>query len=106
MGGSRGARVFPKSRGGPRCATFAGAKAFFIQRGSTMTAAASPRVLPCGDTALAVEFGQAIDLAVNARVLALDARVVQGVPGVVETVPTYRSLLVHYDPAVTDFDTL
>jgi KipI family sensor histidine kinase inhibitor len=71
-----------------------------------MTAAASPRVLPCGDTALAVEFGQAIDLAVNARVLALDARVVQGVPGVVETVPTYRSLLVHYDPAVTDFDTL
>jgi KipI family sensor histidine kinase inhibitor len=71
-----------------------------------MTAAASPRVLPCGDTALAVEFGQAIDLVVNARVLALDARVVQGVPGVVETVPTYRSLLVHYNPAVTDFDTL
>ena len=71
-----------------------------------MTAAASPRVLPCGDTALAVEFGEAIDPAVNACVLALDARVAQGVPGVVETVPTYRSLLVHYDPVVTDFDTL
>jgi len=71
-----------------------------------MTAAASPRVLPCGDTALAVEFGDAVDPVVNARVLALDARVAQGVPGVVETVPTYRSLLVHYDPAVTDFDTL
>jgi len=71
-----------------------------------MTAAASPRVLPCGDTALAVEFGEAIDPAVNACVLALDARVAQGIPGVVETVPTYRSLLVHYDPVVTDFDTL
>jgi KipI family sensor histidine kinase inhibitor len=71
-----------------------------------MTAAASPRVLPCGDTALAVEFGEAIDPAVNACVLALDARVAQGIPGVVETVPTYRSLLVHYDPDVTDFDTL
>ena len=37
---------------------------------------------------------------------ARDARVAQGIPGVVETVPTYRSLLVHYDPVVTDFDTL
>ena len=71
-----------------------------------MTAAASPRVLPCGDTALAVEFGEAIDPAVNACVLALDARVAQGIPGVVETVPTYRSLLVHYDPEQIDFDRL
>ncbi len=71
-----------------------------------MDAAASPRVLPCGDTALTVEFGDAIDPAVHARVLALDARVNQGVPGVVETVPTYRALLVHYDPTATDFDAL
>lgn len=65
-----------------------------------------PRVLPCGDTALTVEFGDAIDPVLNARVLALDARVAEGVPGVVETVPTYRSLLVHYDPVSTDFDAL
>jgi KipI family sensor histidine kinase inhibitor len=71
-----------------------------------MDALASPRILPCGDTALAVEFGSEIDPAINARVLALDARVNQGVPGVVETVPTYRSLLVHYDPSATDFDAL
>ena len=71
-----------------------------------MDAAASPRVLPCGDTALAVEFGGEIDPATNARVLALDARVSRGVPGVIETVPTYRSLLVHYDPVATDFDAL
>jgi KipI family sensor histidine kinase inhibitor len=64
-----------------------------------------PRLLPAGDAALVVEFGEAIDPGLNARVLALDGRVA-GLPGVVETVPTYRSLLVHYDPAATDFRTL
>src|SRR5215213_2011192 len=64
------------------------------------------RILPCGDAALIVEFGDTIDPALNARVLALDARVGEGVAGVVETVPTYRSLLVHYDPVATDFDSL
>lgn len=67
---------------------------------------ASPRILPCGDAALAVEFGSTIDPRLNARVLALDARIAEGVPGIVETVPTYRSLLVHYDPVLTDFTTL
>jgi 5-oxoprolinase (ATP-hydrolysing) subunit B len=70
-----------------------------------MQASAAPRLLPCGDAALVVQFGGEIDPALNARVLALDARVA-GITGVVETVPTYRSLLVHYDPAVTDFRTL
>jgi KipI family sensor histidine kinase inhibitor len=65
-----------------------------------------PRILPCGDTALAIEFGHEIDPRLNARVLALDARAGAGVGGVIETVPTYRSLLVHYDPSVTDFETL
>jgi len=65
-----------------------------------------PRILPCGDAALAVEFGSTIDPRLNARVLALDARVNAGVAGVVETVPTYRSLLVHYDPVATEFETL
>jgi KipI family sensor histidine kinase inhibitor len=71
-----------------------------------MDAPRLPRILPCGDTALTVEFGRDIDPAVNARVLALDACVGRGLPGVVETVPTYRSLLVHYDPVATDFATL
>lgn len=62
----------------------------------------APRILPCGDAALAVEFGDTVDPRLNAKVLALDARA-KGLAGVVETVPTYRSLLVHYDPTVTDF---
>lgn len=56
-----------------------------------------------GDTALVVEFGDRIERGLSDGVLALSARVRAGaVPGVVETVPTYRSLLVHFDPRVTD----
>ncbi|CAH1650734.1 MAG: 5-oxoprolinase subunit PxpB [Chelatococcus sp.] len=62
-----------------------------------------PRVRPCGDTALTVEFGDAVDPALNAKVLALDeALKARPLAGVVETVPTYRSLLVHLDPVAAD----
>jgi len=66
-----------------------------------------PRILPSGDSAITVEFSRDIDDAANQRVLALD-RTLAGEPvaGVTETVPTYRSLLVHYDPERIDFDTL
>lgn len=66
-----------------------------------MQLANAPRLLPCGDSALVVQFGEEIDPALNAKVLALDARA-GGLPGIVEMVPTYRSLLVHYDPTATD----
>jgi KipI family sensor histidine kinase inhibitor len=60
---------------------------------------APPRILPSGDAALTVEFGRAIDPAVNRQVLNLDRNLArETIAGVVETVPTYRSLLVHYDP--------
>lgn len=60
-----------------------------------------PRFLANGDTALAVEFGQSIDRAVAGRVVAL-ARALneESIDGVVETVPTYRSLLIHFDPDI------
>ena len=63
-----------------------------------------PRILPCGDAALAVEFGDRVDEAINGRVLSLDRALADAaVPGVTETVPTYRSLLVHYDPLVVSY---
>src|SRR5215813_8486312 len=66
-----------------------------------------PRLLPSGDRAIAVEFAKTIDDAANARVLTLDrALTAAKVAGVTETVPTYRSLLVHYDPVQIDFDAL
>ncbi len=59
----------------------------------------APRYLPAGDQGLVVEYGDAIDPATNRRVrdlfLALHAA---SIPGIVDLVPTYRSLLVNYDP--------
>ncbi len=66
-----------------------------------------PRLLPSGDSAITVEFSRHIDDAANRRVLALDRAIArEPIPGVTETVPTYRSLLVHYDPLQIDFETL
>src|SRR5450631_1659359 len=66
-----------------------------------------PRLLPSGDNAITVEFSRDIDDAANQRVLALDAMLArEAIAGVTETVPTYRSLLVHYDPEQVDFDSL
>jgi len=63
----------------------------------------APRFLPLGDAGLVVEFGgdEISDLA-NAAVLALRLVVDAKPPrGVRETVPTYRSLLIVYDPVTT-----
>ena len=67
----------------------------------------APRLLACGDTAFTIEFGAAIDADVSARVLALDAALARAPqPGLVETVPTYRSLTVHLDPLAADPEAL
>jgi len=58
-----------------------------------------PRYLPAGESALVVEFGDTIDPKIHDRVLALDAAIGQANwEGVTETVPTYRSLMIHFDP--------
>jgi KipI family sensor histidine kinase inhibitor len=58
-----------------------------------------PRVQPVGDAALTVELGDGISAAVAARVRALDAALGRDPPpGFRESVPTYRSLLVLFDP--------
>jgi KipI family sensor histidine kinase inhibitor len=64
-------------------------------------------MLPSGDSAITVEFSRDIDDAASQQVLALDrALAKQVIAGVTETVPTYRSLLVHYDPVQIGFDAL
>ena len=58
-----------------------------------------PRYLPAGESALVVEFGDTIDPKIHDRVLALDAAISQANwEGVTETVPTYRSLMIHFYP--------
>src|SRR3981081_1240536 len=59
------------------------------------------RVLNAGDTAIVVEFGESIDRRLSTWVLALARRLDEArLDGIVETVPTFRSLLVHYDPLI------
>jgi KipI family sensor histidine kinase inhibitor len=56
---------------------------------------------------MSVELGEEISAEVNTRVRALEYLVDQkALPGVVETVPSYRSLLVYYDPSVVGYDAL
>jgi KipI family sensor histidine kinase inhibitor len=57
------------------------------------------RFLPCGDTAFSMEFGAKIDRAINAKVVALYKKAQhKTVDGIVELIPTFRSLLVCFDP--------
>lgn len=62
-----------------------------------------PVIRPLGDQALSVEFGDRIDAAVLSRVHAFDAAVnCAGLPGVSETIPTYRGVTLVLDPLVAD----
>lgn len=57
------------------------------------------RLLDAGERALVVEFGSTVDPEINGKVLALDVALnAAKVEGIRETVPTYRSLMIHYDP--------
>jgi len=60
-----------------------------------------------GDSGFLVEYGEGIDPEVNARVRSMDM-VLASHPlvGVREVIPTYRSLLILYDPLQTDPDQL
>jgi inhibitor of KinA len=68
---------------------------------------ASARYLPFGDSALLVEFGNAINLEINRKAIALNRAIMKAeIHGVEELVPTYRSLLVRYDPLKTTYEQL
>jgi len=57
------------------------------------------RFLPAGDCGVVVEFGDQISIEINNQVRALALALAEAkIPGLVEVVPTYRSLGVQYDP--------
>jgi len=64
------------------------------------------RFLPAGDLAVMVEFDQPIDAALSRRLRALETLALREIPGIVETVPSFRALLVYYDPRVIGYDAL
>jgi len=58
-----------------------------------------PRFLSGGDRAVFIEFGDSIDPEANQHVTDLKRAIeAADIPGVVESVPTYRSLLVYFEP--------
>ena len=58
-----------------------------------------PRFFPAGDLALVAELGDTISPEINRRVRSLTGALEQGgIPGVFDFLPTYRSVLVYYDP--------
>ena len=62
---------------------------------------AEARFLPTGDTSVCVEFGNEINQKINSEIRAFNILLnEEKIKGVVETVPTYRSIMVHYDPGV------
>lgn len=61
----------------------------------------------CGDCAVTVEFEAEISIEVNKKVLALKYRMEQEHrAGIQELVPSYRSVLIHYDPCLISYQEL
>ena len=63
--------------------------------------------LPAGDSAVNVEFGRTIDPEINKKIRGLsDSLSRKPIRGVTECIPTFRSLLVCYDPLQTGCEAL
>ena len=77
----------------------------------TSDSLSGPRLLPLGDAAWTVEFGERIDPALHGRVLGLleaveRVRTEEAFAGIVDLMPTFRSLTVCYDPRLCDGERL
>ena len=58
-----------------------------------------PVITPLGDSALLVQLADEIDLEINRRIHVLDGLICAApMNGIVECVPAYGTLLIHYDP--------
>ncbi len=67
----------------------------------------SSRFSPLGDSALVVEYGNSVNPQINDHVLALGGAVEKAKPeGVEELVPTYRSMLIRFNPLKTSYEKL
>ncbi len=65
----------------------------------------TPKILLCADSAITIEFGNAIAPEINADVRALTQTIQSQAPDyIVSLIPTYRSLTLIYDPLLKTFD--
>ena len=67
----------------------------------------TPKFLAAGDRALVIELGDEISVECNRRVHSLHKEIVrEGLPGIIDIIPTYRSILVQYDVTLVSFGEL
>jgi inhibitor of KinA len=65
------------------------------------------KYLVAGDKALVMEFGNSISEGINNKIRSVSIAIEKsGIKGITEIVPTYRSLMVHYDPMTIGYDAL
>ncbi|MCC5910401.1 MAG: 5-oxoprolinase subunit PxpB [Clostridiaceae bacterium] len=65
------------------------------------------KYLIAGDRALVMEFGNCISEEINEKIRAMTIAIeTKNIEGVVELVPTYRSLMVHYNPLIIEYTVL
>lgn len=65
------------------------------------------QISPCGDSALSIEFRNEISEEVHEQVASMTTLLESaGLTGVRELIPTYRAIMVCYDPFATDFELL
>jgi KipI family sensor histidine kinase inhibitor len=65
------------------------------------------KYLICGDSALNMEFGNEISEEINKKIRAVAALIeAEKISGINEVVPTYRSLMIHYNPLIIGYEEL
>ena len=65
------------------------------------------KYLMAGDKALTMEFGNSISKEVNNKIRSITVAIeTRNITGIVELVPTYRSLMIHYNPLKISYDEL
>ena len=65
------------------------------------------KYLTAGDKALNMEFGNSISEEINNKIRSMTEAIGRiDIKGIVELVPTYRSLMIHYDPFKTSYQEL
>lgn len=65
------------------------------------------KILLAGDSAISIEFGNIINEDISRKVISLN-NILESQPinGILETIPSYRSLLLEYNPVIIDFHSL
>lgn len=65
------------------------------------------QILLAGDCAVSIQFGDTINPDIYAKVASLNAYLKSNpIDGIIETIPTYRSLMIEYNPTLLSYDKL